>query len=327
MSSPPTFGGSPTATTASTPIVPIAPTASTSIVPIAPTASTSIVPTFTPVSSQASTTSATTSILSATSSATSNSSSASSSRSSQEVQGFTSTTGSQSSTSSNHTSAPGHSSSVLPNHRLSNGTVAGIVVGVALGLALITFLVTCAFMRRQRQSKSKKRSRLSGDRRGVELRPPRYQGWSGASPTNDNYFPQSADDKTIQQKVRSTLDQIELHVENFYRNPSSSALRPDNRELALFDSPYLSASLASLLPHSRNEVNIIKHALAQSVISSLSLTADSKRSLIPTEYTLLPSAITSTKSSVTLKPGKCHFRHMQIHHLKDVANATKNSPR
>ena len=314
MSSPPTVVRSPTATTASTSSIPTATTASTSNVPTATTASLSIVSPATPISSQASTTSATTSISSAASSVTSNSSSASSSRSSQEVHGSTSTTGSQSSASSNSTSASGPSSSALPNHRLSNGTVAGIVVGVALGLALITFLVTCAVMRRQRQSRNKKRSRLSGDRTGVALRPPRHHGPSGASPTHDNYFPQSADDKTIQQKARSTLDQIELHVENFYRNSSSSAHRPDNRELALFDSPYLSASLASLLPHSRNEVNIIKHALAQSVISSLSLTADSKRSLIPTEYTLLPSAITSTKSSVTLKPGKCHFRHVQIHY-------------
>ena len=286
--------------------------------------------------SQSPTTSATTPIPSTTSSETSTSSasspsvgklttSASSSGSSQEVGPLTSTTGSQSPASSNPTSTSRPSPSTLPNHRLSNGTVAGIVVGAALGLALITFLATFAIMRRQRQSKSKKRSRYSGDGRRVGL-PPQHQGSTGVSRTHDNHLPQSADDRTIQQKVRSTLDQMELHVENFYRNPSSSTLRPSNGELAVFDSPYLSAPLASLLPHSKNKLNIIKHALVQSVTSALSPTADPTRSLIPTEYTLLPSTITATKSNVTLKPGKYHLPHIQTRSY-NVTNATKNSPR
>ena len=227
------------------------------------------------------------------------------------TQSLTSTTGSLSSISSISNSTSPHSPSALPDHRLSNGTVAGIVVGAALALGLITFLATFAIMRRQKQSKRKRRSRSSEDGRGVALGPPRRQGPTGASRTHDSYQPQSADDKTIQQKVRSTLDQIELHVENFYRNSSSSALSPDSGELSAFDSPYLSASLASLLPHSRNKLSIIKHALVQSVSSSLSLTADPTRSLIPTEYTLLPSTITSTKSSVTSKPGKYNLSYVQ----------------
>ena len=248
-----------------------------------------------------------------------------SSRSSREVQHSTSTTNSQSSTSPSPTSTSRPTSSALPSHRLSNGTVAGIVVGAAIGIALLTFLATFAIMRRQRQSKNKRRLRFSEDRRGVALGRPQHQGSTGVSRTRDSYLPQSADDRTIQQKVRSTLDQIELHVENFYRNSSSSALRPDNKELAVFDSPHLSASLASLLPHSRNKLSIIKHALVQSVTSSISPTADSARSLIPTEYTLLPSTITSTKSSVTLKPSKDHLPHICCSY--HVANATKTSPR
>ena len=312
-------------TTASTSIV--STSASVSSQGSTTSAITSVVSTSASVSSQSSTTSTITPISSATNSATSTSSSASSSRSSQKGQSLTSNTDSQRSTSSRPTSTSRPNSSALSNHRLSNGTVAGIVVGVALGLALITFLATFAIMRRHRQSKSKKPSRFSGDGRGVALGPPRHQGSTGASRTHDSYLPQSADDRTIQQKVKSTLDQIELHVENFYRNSSSSALRPDNGKLSIFDSPYLSASLASLLPHSRNKMSIIKHALVLSVTSSLSTTAGSTRSLIPTEYTLLPSTITSTKSSVTLKPGKYHLPHIGIHCSYNVTNASKNSPR
>ena len=251
--------------------------------------------------------------------------SASSSQSSREGQHTKSTTGSQSSASSSSITPPQPSLSASSDHRLPNGTVAGIVVGVAIGLALITFLATFLIKRRQSQSKSAKRPRSSQGGREIPLGQPRHPGSTGVPRTRDSYLPQSADDRTIQQKVRSNLDQIELHVENFYRNSSSSALRPDNRELAVFDSPYLSAPLASLLPHSRNKLRIIKHALLQAVTSSLSPTADSTRSLIPTEYTLLPSAITSAKSSVTLKPSKYHLPH--IRRPYNVANATKTSPR
>lgn len=127
---------------------------------------------------------------------------------------------------------------------------------------------------------------------------------SSASGTYENYLPQSADDRTIQQRAKAILDQIELHVENFYRNSSSSAPRPDNAELALFDSPYLPASLTSLLPRSKNRVNIMKHALAQSVTSSISPSAGPARSLLPTEYALLPHTVTSARSGVSTKAGE-----------------------
>ena len=231
------------------------------------------------------------------------STSSSSSQSTLNVQQARSTTSPQSPVSSTLDPTLQPNSANHPSHRLSNGAVAGIVIGAALGLAFITFLATFIIMRRQRQYRKKKRSRLPEDSRRSGLGPSRHQGPSGPSGTYENYLPQSADDTTIQHKVRSTLDQIELHVENFYRD-SSSASRLDNVELAKFDSPYLSASLETLLPRSRNNVNIIKHALAQSVTASISTTANSTRSLLPTEFSLLPNTITSTRSSVTLKPGQ-----------------------
>ena len=315
---------------------------STTITSITTTTSTSIIPNSSPVSpaavGQGSNTSTTTSTSSDLSLAASIRSSplssvskptvlASPSRSSQEVRSLTSTANFYGSTSSSPTSTPQPSSSALPNHRLSNSTVAGTVVGAALSLAVITFLATFAIVHRQRQSKSRKRSRFSEDGREVALDPPRQQVSTGVSRTYDSHLPQPADDRTIQQKVRSTMDQIELHVESFYHNSSSPAPGPDNRELAVFDSPYLSASLASLLPQSRNKLNIMKHALLQSITSALSPTAHATRSLIPTEYTLLPNTIALTKSSVTLKPGKYHLPQMEIRCSYYVVNSTKNSPR
>ena len=213
-------------------------------------------------------------------------------------------------TSSTHTPLP------TPSHRLSNGAVAGIAVGAALGLALITFLATFLIMRRKRHAKGKRQYRLSKNHGEFELNTSRQQNSATvakhpfttetpvASGTYETYLPQSADDRTVQQKAKATLDHIELHVENFYRNSSSSAVRPDNAELAAFDSPFLPATLASLLPRSKNRVNIIKHALAQCIVPSISPTANPARSLLPTEYTLLPHTATSARSSIYNKAGK-----------------------
>lgn len=235
-----------------------------------------------------------------------------------------STTTAHSSVSSSLTPTTKSSATASPSNRLSNGAVAGIVVGVALGLALLTFLATFVIMRRQQRSKGKRRYPPSKDSGGRELDTPRQQDStpitkkpftseaSGVSGTYENYLPQSADDRTIQQKAKAILDQIELHVENFYRNSSSSASRPDNGELAVFDSPYLPASLASLLPRSKNRVNIMKHALAQSVTSSISPSASPARSLLPNEYALLPNTITSARSSVSTKAGEYHLIPREI---------------
>ncbi|CAF9917925.1 MAG: hypothetical protein ALECFALPRED_000424 [Alectoria fallacina] len=170
-------------------------------------------------------------------------------------------------------------------------------------------------MRHRQESKRKGRYRSSKDSEGLELKPPRQQDptstpktpfvteASGLSRTYESYLPQSADDRTIQQKTKATLDQIELHVENFYRNSASSAPRLDNAELAVFDSPYLPASLTSLLPRSKNRINLMKHALAHSVTSSISPSASPAPSLLPTEYGLLPSTVTSARSNVSTKAG------------------------
>ena len=245
-----------------------------------------------------------------------------------------STTNYHSLNSTTPTPAPGPSAPPPLNHRLSNGAVAGTVIAVALGLALLTFLATFIFMRRKQYSKSKRTYRTSGQNRGLEMNTPRHRDsttertkkptsteTSGASATYEHYLPQSADDRTVQQRTKSTLDQIELHIENFYRNSSSSTIRPDNAEVAVFDSPYLPAPLASLLPRSKNRVNIIKHVLAQSITSSISPSAGSARSLLPTEYAIPPNTVSSAEA------GRHYFIACKATDCPKIANSMKGSPR
>jgi hypothetical protein len=137
-----------------------------------------------------------------------------------------------------------------------------------------------------------------------EPKAPLVSETTSGSTSLDNFLPQSADDKTVRNNVKITLDQVELHVENFYQNTFVSGSRPAGAELATFNSPYLSNSLAALLPKTDNRVLFIKHALAQFVTSCISATAGPDRSLLPEDFVLLPSAIQSASSSRSTKPGE-----------------------
>ena len=211
-----------------------------------------------------------------------------------------------------YTSAPAaiHASS---DHRLANGTVAGIVIGVALGLALVTFLATFMYIRRRSDSATKgKRGALDtgvvGQRyQDSESKGPSVTETPSGSASIDSFLPQSADDKTIHTNVKTTLDQIELHVENFYQNAASSSTKFADAELAIFNSPYLPKSLAALLPQTNNQVPLIKHALAYFATSCISTTASPDWSLLPKAFVLLPSAIRAASSTSSTKPGKSFY--------------------
>lgn len=195
-------------------------------------------------------------------------------------------------------------------------------------------------MRRQRLSKERRRYRSSEDNGGLALstrrpqestptpkKPPYVTEAPGASETYETYLPQSADDGTVQQKAKGILDQVELHIENFYRNSSSATLRPDSAELGAFDSPYLPASLATLLPRSKNKVNIMKHALAQSMTSCISPNASPVRSLLPTEFATLPNTVASTRSKVSTKAGEYHCIPCHVAYCEGVAESAKDLPK
>ena len=214
--------------------------------------------------------------------------------------------------------------------------MAGIVIAVALGIALLTCLATFLIMRRRQQSEGKRRYDSSEDSERFKLRTPAKRDQapiptkpfvteaSEGSGAYENYLPHSADDSTVQQKTKAILDQVELHVENFYRKSSSSTPRLDDAELANFDSPYLSSSLAALLPRSKNKFNVVKHALALFVTSSISPSANPARSLLPSEFVLLPNTVTKSTSSVSAKAGEFYPVPCELTNGHRVADGTKD---
>ena len=202
-------------------------------------------------------------------------------------------------------------------HGVADGTVAGIGIGIAIGVAIVTFLVTFAIMRR------KPRSRDAGgftansrhvDRSEVNNHGEKpNEGFVRQATTRsnrgfvnyENYLPQSADDTTVRQRVKSTLDQVELHVENFYQtiiDPSFSSKTTD-KELSVLNSPHLPRSLNSLLAQPSDKVSLIKHALAYLITSSIATNTKPTESLLPIEFLDLPNSLAATKAANPPKPG------------------------
>ena len=199
--------------------------------------------------------------------------------------------------------------------RLPNGTVAGVVIGVAVGVALLSVLVTFIIMRRTHNFENSKRHRNRKSAGGFESAPRRqYEDESetkGGLVTStaiganslDKYLPQSADDKTIQTRSRTMLDQIEIYVENFYQDTPSPSAGVVEAAISAFDSPYLRRSLASTISQSRYSLFLIKHLLTQHVIASISIPPSSNHSLLPDDVVLLSNKIEAGRTNATSKPG------------------------
>lgn len=199
--------------------------------------------------------------------------------------------------------------------RLSNSAVAGIVIGVGIGLALISSLLTYVILRHRKNSSKPESGDLRALRPGDEMQqssqssrldpkaPLVTQVFNNTS-SFEGYLPQSADDRTLQNKVKTTLDQLELHVENFYQNGPGSGSRNMDGAIAMFDSPSLPNQLATLLTQTANATPLIKHALAYYMVSSISLDGSTDSTLLPAEFVLLPSTVDAANIHGSAKPSK-----------------------
>lgn len=198
------------------------------------------------------------------------------------------------------------SSSTSANDRLSNGAVAGVVIAVALGLALLTFVATFFTMHRNRGSQKAEQTPLyeKPDQMDADRKGPLLTARSRGSDSMMIHLPQSADDATLQRNVAGMLEQIGLHIENFYQNTPTSRTEVEESDLELIDSSSLPAPLAVMLPQCTKAHPLLKHTLSNLVMTSISFTGSPTQSILPAEFVFLPSKTRSPKSSTSRKPGK-----------------------
>lgn len=108
------------------------------------------------------------------------------------------------------------------------------------------------------------------------------------------HLPQPADDKTVRSAVGTLFEQVELHVENYYRDSAVSVSEGMQAQLLRVDSPHLPDSVVALLPRARSQTALIKHCLLSYIVASISTDDDSVPSLLPADYVTLPHLARAT---------------------------------
>ena len=101
----------------------------------------------------------------------------------------------------------------------------------------------------------------------------------------------------LRTQVKTLFEQIEMHVDNFYVNTAVGLplLTPEQQEqIQKFDTPYLEDSMAGVLPEASDPRPVIKHCLANTVVSGIDFTSNKTRG-----YALLPSDMMSMYQTIS----------------------------
>jgi hypothetical protein len=118
--------------------------------------------------------------------------------------------------------------------------------------------------------------------------------------TWEHHLPQAESDQAVRSTVSRTLDQIEMHVENFYQDKISRHLSASaDLSIREFDCGHLSGPLLNLMRSSSRPTSLIKHCLTDIILSRIDLSTASGSSFLPNSMMALAHS-----SSAQTKPGK-----------------------
>ena len=188
----------------------------------------------------------------------------------------------------------------------STGELAGGIVGSLFGAALITFLATWFFCRTRRQRRPSSPRRYhseeprSGTRSGKGLAAVTEKPSSSSDSDTFSwqaYLPQSADDRSIQNAVKTLFDQIELHVDNYYRKANVELDDSTFQALAHIDSGKLPGPITDLVTNQRMVLSAIKHCIADLLVTRMSPGEDTSTSLLPGWLAVMPPKLESVRPS------------------------------
>jgi hypothetical protein len=168
-------------------------------------------------------------------------------------------------------------------HAATTPQLAGGIVGI-----LIAGVVACALLlwllRRHRRQKhaalrSATRDEHSPDSKGMQnlAIPMSVTGWQ-------KHLPQEKDDGTIARTVKSIFDQVQVHMEGFYK------ARPGkmNGEAVAAIEGISSVDLAKKLSKAPNGVLMLEAILIRWIVHRMSLRSVAAESFLPIEYTKIP---------------------------------------
>ncbi|KAG8532512.1 uncharacterized protein KY384_002389 [Bacidia gigantensis] len=144
------------------------------------------------------------------------------------------------------------------------------------------------------------------------------------SPSTDfqDLLPQSADDKGVQLRTQTTLDQIELFVQNFFQVKHSKLEESLDLELSKFATPEFKQPLTALLARPDFTLNVITHCLAMSVLTAIEPGCVREKSLLPSDLNFLPYKLYEDRTYAKRRAGHSQllsrWRVLSVHLRPDA---------
>ena len=202
----------------------------------------------------------------------------------------------------------------------SGGSLAGAAIGCLIGGALIAFLIAFLIFRKRAQRNASAGAGAGGggyhqnndstnQRDVVALSEKPSSKSAGAVVGWQSFLPQSADDRTIQNGVKTFFNLIELHVDNFYRKAPVELDQRTREALARIDSGKLPGRIDQMMQDQRLVLPVIKHCIADLLITRMSPLTYPETSLLPSNLSAIPGRLQSASLSSSERSGKCILLH------------------
>ena len=195
--------------------------------------------------------------------------------------------------------APSHTASPTP------GALAGGIVGAFLGGVILALMAAYFFNRRRKSSPYNNRSS-----KGVESAHGTSTRKSLRSPTVTNAWerliPQPVDDETMGSLVKSLLDRVVLHVDNFYTRTAVQISTSDLELFAKVDTKLLPGPIAEVMTDSTMQMLAIKHCIAFALTDSITPGDDPSNKILPIYLAVLPRKLAPNAGSDNDMKGKPH---------------------
>lgn len=138
----------------------------------------------------------------------------------------------------------------------------------------------------------------------------------------ETLIPQPIDDETMRSIVKSLLDRVTLHVDNFYARKSQIA-PTDLENLAKVDSKLLPNPLPDLMVDSNMQLLAIKHCITFTLTNSIVPGNDPSDKILPIYLAALPRGFVRDLDSETDTRGN---HHKIIDRPKAKADASSSLP-
>jgi hypothetical protein len=189
-----------------------------------------------------------------------------------------------------------NASSTSLSNKIDAGALAGGIVGAFFGGVMLALIAAYAFDHRRKTSAYKtRRSKVVESVHGAPTR--RSPGLATNAPVWERLVPQPVDDETMSSLVKSLLDRVALHVDNFYTRKSVQISAMDLEISAKVDSNLLPYPLPEVMMDPKMQLLAIKHCIAFALTNSIMPGNSPSNKILPIYLAALPLKLASSSDN------------------------------